>query len=645
MSVQLSAQQMLAAARNAKAAQVSPVATSASQQPASAGAAPGPAALTAEEAEELQQYLPRTFAVDAAIPASLPHALSHYALSAPPGVTLPEGAFIVPNFVSAAEELQLLSLVGESPAASWTALKRRSLQMWGGYPPTGAETEFVPSALPAWQTQLVQRMAAQGLCPAAPLAPNHVLLNRYSPGEGIMAHQDGPLYDSRVCILSLGSHAVMNFYERLGDSLPGDQHRPAFSVYLPARSLFLFSKELYTRYFHAIEEREEDALDGSVLNVPAELAGQTVQRQTRISLTIRRVHTLAERKAAQLAMDAGSSNTSSGVSAGTSAAASASTSATVISDAAVPVIDISALLDPSDSAGRQRVSREIFEACTTSGFFYISGHGVPVELQERLDRLSREFFALPLESKMRISMERGGAAWRGYFPCYGELTSGRPDLKEGLYLGTELPPSHPLVAAGTPLHGANLFPDDELPALRPTVLEYVERVTQLANTVMEGIALGLGLDADYFRRHYTADPTVLFRIFLYPEHSRAALDADSFGVGEHTDYGVLTILRQDNSGGLQVKSPSAGWIHAPPIENTFVCNMSVPRPQRHWAQCACWLLASWLCWILVPSLTTSSAWALRMAIIRTCRSFVSVSFSPPSAFHFFSLAVATCWSV
>jgi len=113
--------------------------------------------------------------------------------------------------------------------------------------------------------------------------------------------------------------------------------------------------------------------------------------------------------------------------------------------------------------------------------------------------------------------------------------------------------------------------------MRAVVLEYIERVTQLAHAIMEGIAVGLGLEADYFRRHYTRDPTVLFRIFNYPEHASAARDEESWGVGEHTDYGVLTILKQDDSGGLQVKSPSAGWIHAPPIENTFVCNMSVGR--------------------------------------------------------------------
>ena len=56
-------------------------------------------------------------------------------------------------------------------------------------------------------------------------------------------------------------------------------------------------------------------------------------------------------------------------------------------------------------------------------------------------------------------MALGGRAWRGYFPLGGELTSGRPDWKEGLYLGTELPDDHPRVRAGTPLHGPNLFPE------------------------------------------------------------------------------------------------------------------------------------------------------------------------------------------
>jgi isopenicillin N synthase-like dioxygenase len=89
--------------------------------------------------------------------------------------------------------------------------------------------------------------------------------------------------------------------------------------------------------------------------------------------------------------------------------------------------------------------------------------------------------------------------------------------------------------------------------------------------VVEGIALSLGLEATYFADHYTADPTILFRIFHYPAASRES-HPESWGVGEHTDYGLLTLLAQDDQGGLQVKTPR-GWIDAPPIPGTLVCNI------------------------------------------------------------------------
>ena len=165
-------------------------------------------------------------------------------------------------------------------------------------------------------------------------------------------------------------------------------------------------------------------------------------------------------------------------------------------------------------------------------------------------------------------MERGGRAWRGYFPVGAELTSGQPDLKEGLYFGTELPDDDPRVRAGLPLHGRNLFPR-QVPRLRPLVLSYLDALTSAGQAVLAGVALSLGLDAGYFAGGYTADPTILFRIFHYPPSPPQ--DA-GWGVGEHTDYGLLTLLAQDDSGGLQVAAPE-GWIDAPPIPGTLVCNI------------------------------------------------------------------------
>lgn len=232
----------------------------------------------------------------------------------------------------------------------------------------------------------------------------------------------------------------------------------------------------------------------------------------------------------------------------------------------LPIIDLTNF--GRDATVAERVAEEIGRACRESGFFYVKGHGVDEDLCRRLEELNRQFFALERETKMTIRMEKGGRAWRGYFPVGAELTSGRPDQKEGLYFGSELSADHPKVREGVPLHGPNLFPD--LPGFRETVLDYLESLTGLGHRLMEALALSLGLSRNDFHVRYTADPLILFRIFHYPPGEPA--EDSSWGVGEHTDYGLLTILRQDDNPGLEVKSP-AGWISAPPIPGSFVCNI------------------------------------------------------------------------
>jgi len=233
---------------------------------------------------------------------------------------------------------------------------------------------------------------------------------------------------------------------------------------------------------------------------------------------------------------------------------------------ALPVIDVSAFVN--SYAGGARAAREIEKACREFGFFYAAGHGVSAETVRALKKASARFFALPEANKMEIPLAHGGRAWRGYFPVGGELTSGVPDLKEGLYFGEDLDFSDPRVSAGWPLHGANLFPKD-VPELALAVGTFMAEAERAAHAIMAGIALSLGLEANYFRDHYTGRPTLLFRIFHYPP--TAPSDA-RWGVGEHTDYGLLTLLAQDDVGGLQVKT-AQGWIEAPPLPDTLVCNI------------------------------------------------------------------------
>src|SRR5688572_15857879 len=122
----------------------------------------------------------------------------------------------------------------------------------------------------------------------------------------------------------------------------------------------------------------------------------------------------------------------------------------------LPVVDL----------GTEDVAEAIDDACRRMGFFYVVGHGVDVGLQESLERLSREFFAQDDDVKAEIAMSKGGRAWRGWFPVGGELTSGVPDRKEGIYFGAELSPSD------LPLHGPNLFPSSPA-GLREVVLDYL----------------------------------------------------------------------------------------------------------------------------------------------------------------------------
>jgi isopenicillin N synthase-like dioxygenase len=234
----------------------------------------------------------------------------------------------------------------------------------------------------------------------------------------------------------------------------------------------------------------------------------------------------------------------------------------------LPVIDVAPLLDATaEPATVLAVATRIDRACRDVGFFAITGHGLDPDLRRRLDHAARAFFALPTEQKAEIAMARSGAAWRGWFPLDGELTRGVPDHKEGLYLGLDHAPDHPRVLAGVPLHGPNAYP--AAPAeLEPAVREWLDRVVALGQAVLGGIALGLGLDREWFALHLTADPTVLLRIFRYPPTETA----DGWGVAEHTDYGLLTLLAQDDCGGLEVRVGD-DWLEVPADPDLLVCNL------------------------------------------------------------------------
>lgn len=252
--------------------------------------------------------------------------------------------------------------------------------------------------------------------------------------------------------------------------------------------------------------------------------------------------------------------------------------------ASVPVVDVSAALpslaSPSSAAASLpsavlECAAAIRNACQKVGFFYLTGYSTVIAstLEESLDSLSREFFRLDLEEKDKIHMRNSGKAWRGFFKVGDELTSGKPDVKEGLYLGQQIDDDSPL--AGLPVHGKNQFPARP-EGLKAAIEGYMAACEELGQKVMALIAVSLGLDLRFFKEGIVKDPLCLFRIFHYPpfatqpEEFRAK---DLFSVGAHSDYGLITLLRQDSVGGLEVQNREGKWVPAPPIPNSFVVNV------------------------------------------------------------------------
>lgn len=247
-----------------------------------------------------------------------------------------------------------------------------------------------------------------------------------------------------------------------------------------------------------------------------------------------------------------------------------------IKESSIPCIDVSSLLLASSSSSSSSASlaatvAAIGDACCSVGFFQITHHGVSAELEARLEAASAAFFVLPREAKREIEMAKAGSTWRGYFEVGEELTSGKIDEKEGLYFARELPRSDP-----RPLHGANQWPRAELGGdeLRATVTEWMHAMETLGRALLGGIALSLGLPRTHFDGAYQ-EPTTLFRMFNYPPHDAEKHGSDCFAVGKHSDYGYLTVLKQDGAGGLQVEAMGSEdrWIDVPCIPHAFVVNI------------------------------------------------------------------------
>jgi isopenicillin N synthase-like dioxygenase len=230
----------------------------------------------------------------------------------------------------------------------------------------------------------------------------------------------------------------------------------------------------------------------------------------------------------------------------------------------LPVVSM-APITRGEAGADERVGRDLKRALADWGAFELTDHGVPADAIAGAFAAAARFFALPLETRMQIRIDKHN---RGYVPMHQTVYPGnRPDLKESFNLGIGVGADDPDVKAGKPLSGVNRWPD--IAGFRLDVERYFDALMGLGDRLLGPLALCLGQAPAQLRGLYRK-PVAFMRLFHYPPDSNVA--EKEFGAAEHQDYGFLTILAQDANGGLEVRSPGGELVPVPPRPHNFVIN-------------------------------------------------------------------------
>ena len=226
----------------------------------------------------------------------------------------------------------------------------------------------------------------------------------------------------------------------------------------------------------------------------------------------------------------------------------------------LPVID----LESSACSAAMR------KACIDTGFFYVVNHGVAAETVQAAFAASRALFGLSTAEKLALLQSRS-AAKRGYEPPGTQvLDDGSPaDFKESFRYGPDPGPTHPYALRRLPTYGPSQWPVS-LPQIVPPLMDYVGALTALGDRILARLAESLDLTPDFFQASYR-QPMVTVRLLRYPPQPGAG--GNLLGAGAHTDWGGITILAQDEVGGLEVRNVAGEWIAGPPVEGSFVINI------------------------------------------------------------------------
>ncbi|MDH3300052.1 MAG: isopenicillin N synthase family oxygenase [Acidimicrobiia bacterium] len=234
------------------------------------------------------------------------------------------------------------------------------------------------------------------------------------------------------------------------------------------------------------------------------------------------------------------------------------------STSSIPVIDL--------SRAPTAVAADLLTAYGEVGFAYLVGHGVDDRLVAETFDAAYRFHALPVEAKLSVELDdrhRGYIAINTSTDRNTELaTVTKPNQSASFMMMREAGPDDPAVAAGHYLAGPNQWP--ELSGFRATLERYHEALSRLGARVMALFFDALGAeDASALVDRWFEPATTWLRLLHYPPQEP---QPDLYGSAPHVDYGAITILAQDEVGGLQVKASDGTWLDVPYRDNSFVLN-------------------------------------------------------------------------
>jgi isopenicillin N synthase-like dioxygenase len=234
----------------------------------------------------------------------------------------------------------------------------------------------------------------------------------------------------------------------------------------------------------------------------------------------------------------------------------------------LPQIDLHPWLF-GDRAARKEVARQIADACTRYGFFYLYRHNVPDTLRSGGFEAAERFFSLPIDERMACR-PKSARQNRGYQPMGDTKRPGiPPDLKESFDMGYPLPEDDPDLLAGVPFHSINTWPEN-LPGFRRAIEALYFSKLDCGRHVLRAMAMALDADENFFVGQ-CEKPTTNMRLVHYPPQDPTP-DA-GIGASAHADRGIVTLLLNDANGGLHVQTSSGDWIDAPPDAEAIIVNV------------------------------------------------------------------------